>query len=74
MICKRCVLDDGLHGDVVLDAGGVCNYCRSYDRIRDEVHDLPRLEVPGQRLFLSWIETSHVRGASHGPEMSRFRT
>ncbi|MEW6073141.1 MAG: hypothetical protein AB1726_11205 [Planctomycetota bacterium] len=45
MMCKRCILVPEIHGDVTLDADGVCNYCTAYELIREELNDRPAMEA-----------------------------
>ena len=51
-MCKRCVSDKTVR-HIVFDKNGICNFCNSYDKHYNELHDYPRLN----ELFLKKLHT-----------------
>lgn len=46
-ICSKCVYDDSVSG-ISFDEQGVCNYCRSYERLAGKYIDIPEAERKAQ--------------------------
>lgn len=43
MRCKRCINDNSVR-HIQFDRDGICNYCREYEKIEEQLNDFPHLE------------------------------
>ena len=51
MRCKRCINDESVR-NIIFDSHGICNYCRTYEKIEKQITDYSELE----KLFQSRLK------------------